>query len=107
MCPLPDMAQLPVEPHGRHAATAIGARRRDRIRSYAVWPSGHRRGHPSASVERTITDACGQNTIEIARHYARGADLRPKMRGVVAAFDTSVNERRKKAVKPAGRTVKP
>jgi integrase len=32
--------------------------------------------------ERTITDACGQKTIEIARHYARGTDLRPKMRGV-------------------------
>jgi hypothetical protein len=58
--------------------------------------------------ERTIADALGQKTIDMARHYARGADLRPKMHGVVAAFDKSVNERRTKAVKPAGRrTVKP
>jgi hypothetical protein len=34
------------------------------------------------------------------RHYSRGADLRPKMRGVVAAFDREVNERRTKVVKP-------
>jgi len=57
--------------------------------------------------ERTVADALGQKTIEMARHYARGADLRPKMHGVVAAFDKSVNERRTKAVKPAGKTVKP
>jgi hypothetical protein len=50
--------------------------------------------------ERTIADALGQKTIEMARHYARGADLRRKMRGVVAAFDVEVNERRTKAVKP-------
>jgi hypothetical protein len=50
--------------------------------------------------ERTIADALGQKTIEMARHYARGADLRAKMRGVVAAFDLEVNERRTKAVKP-------
>jgi integrase len=50
--------------------------------------------------ERTIADALGQKTIEMARHYARGADLRVKMRGVVAAFDLEVNERRTKVVKP-------
>jgi integrase len=50
--------------------------------------------------ERTIADALGQKTIEMARHYARGADLRPKMRGVAAAFDREVNERRTKVVKP-------
>lgn len=50
--------------------------------------------------ERTIADALGQKTIEMARHYARGADLRRKMRGVAAAFDVEVNERRTKAVKP-------
>lgn len=33
--------------------------------------------------ERTIADALGQATTEMARHYAKGADLRPKMRGVV------------------------
>jgi integrase len=50
--------------------------------------------------ERTIADALGQKTIEMARLYARGADLRPKMRGVAAAFDREVNERRTKVVKP-------
>jgi hypothetical protein len=32
----------------------------------------------------------------MARHYARGADLKPKMRGIVEAFERSVNERRTK-----------
>jgi integrase len=50
--------------------------------------------------ERTIADALGQKTIEMARHYARGADLKAKMRGVVAAFDREMNERRTKVVKP-------
>ena len=31
--------------------------------------------------ERTIADALGQKTLEMARHYAKGADLKPKMRG--------------------------
>src|SRR5262249_11884283 len=51
--------------------------------------------------ERTIADALGQKTIEMARHYAEGADLRPKMRGVVASFDAELNRRRTKIVKPA------
>jgi integrase len=50
--------------------------------------------------ERTIADALGQKTIEMARHYAKGADLRGKMRGVVASFDAELNRRRTKAVKP-------
>jgi integrase len=50
--------------------------------------------------ERTIADALGQKTIEMARHYAKGADLRPKMRGVVKSFDAEVIRRRTKAVKP-------
>jgi hypothetical protein len=50
--------------------------------------------------ERTIADALGQKTIEMARHYARGADLKRKMRGVVASFDDEVNRRRTKTVKP-------
>ena len=50
--------------------------------------------------ERTIADALGQKTIEMARHYAKGADLRPKMRGVVASFEAEVNRRSTKAVKP-------
>ena len=51
--------------------------------------------------ERTIADALGQKTIEMARHYAKGADLAPKMRGVVKSFEAEVNRRRTKAVKPA------
>jgi integrase len=54
----------------------------------------------SGADERTIADALGQKTIEMARHYARGADLKRKMRGVVASFDREVNRRRTKAVKP-------
>ena len=50
--------------------------------------------------ERTIADALGQKTIEMARHYAKGADLRPKMRGVVTSFDAEVNRRRTGVVKP-------
>ena len=52
--------------------------------------------------ERTIADALGQKTIEMARHYAKGADLAPKMRGVVKQFDAELNRRRTKAVKPEG-----
>jgi integrase len=51
--------------------------------------------------ERTIADALGQKTIEMARHYARGADLREKMQGVVANFDREVNRRWTNAVKPS------
>jgi integrase len=54
----------------------------------------------SGADERTIADALGQKTIEMARHYAKGADLTHKMRGVVASFDLEVNRRRTKAVKP-------
>ena len=50
--------------------------------------------------ERTIADALGQKTIEMARHYAKGADLKPKMRGVVKSFDAELNKRKTKAVKP-------
>lgn len=50
--------------------------------------------------ERTIADALGQKTLEMVRHYAKGADLRPKMRGVVRSFDEELNRRKTKAVKP-------
>ena len=50
--------------------------------------------------ERTIADALGQKTIEMARHYAKGADLRGKMRGVVKSFDEELAKRRTKTVKP-------
>src|SRR5204863_7909156 len=48
--------------------------------------------------ERTIADALGQKTIEMARHYAKGADLEPKMRGVVKSFEAALNKRKTKAV---------
>jgi integrase len=54
----------------------------------------------SGADERTIADALGQKTIEMARHYARNADLKRKMQGVVASFDREVNRRRTKVVKP-------
>jgi integrase len=54
----------------------------------------------SGADERTIADALGQKTIEMARHYAQGADLKRKMRGVVASFDREVNRRRTTVVKP-------
>jgi integrase len=44
--------------------------------------------------ERTIADALGQKTIEMARHYAKGADLRGKMRGVVKSLDEELAKRR-------------
>lgn len=47
--------------------------------------------------ERTIADALGQKTIEMARHYSTGADLQKKMKNVVKKFDKEVNERRSKA----------
>jgi len=50
--------------------------------------------------ERTIADALGQKTLEMARHYAKGADLKPKMRGVVTSFDVEMDKRKTKTVKP-------
>ncbi len=52
--------------------------------------------------ERTIADALGQRTTDMARHYAKGADLAPKMRDVAHGFDIELNRRRTKVVKPAG-----
>jgi integrase len=50
--------------------------------------------------ERTIADALGQKTIEMARHYAKGADLKGKMRGVVKNFDAELAKRRTKLSTP-------
>jgi DNA-binding HxlR family transcriptional regulator len=43
-----------------------------------------------------------RSTIEMARHYSKGADLKPKMRGVVTTFEAELNRRRTKPVKPRG-----
>jgi integrase len=50
--------------------------------------------------ERTIADALGQKTVEMARHYSKGADLRGKMHGVVKSFDAELAKRRTNIVKP-------
>jgi Na+/H+ antiporter NhaB len=52
------------------------------------------------SLSWAIADALGQKTIEMARHYAKGADLKRKMRGVVTEWDAEVNRRRTKVVRP-------
>ena len=48
----------------------------------------------SGADERAIADALGQKTIEMARHYAKGANLTRKMRGVVKNFDEELARRR-------------
>lgn len=52
--------------------------------------------------ERTIADALGQKTIEMARHYAQGADLKRKMRGVAVSFEAELNKRRPRVVRGSG-----
>lgn len=52
--------------------------------------------------ERTIADALGQAEPKMALHYAKMADLKPKMRGVVTQFDVELDKRKTKAVKPTG-----
>jgi integrase len=44
--------------------------------------------------ERAIADALGQKTIEMARHYAKGADLTRKMRGIVKNFNAEMARRK-------------
>ena len=46
--------------------------------------------------ERTIADALGQRRPEMALHYAKQADLKPKMRGVVQSFEQELDKRRTK-----------
>jgi integrase len=51
--------------------------------------------------ERTIADMLGQKTIEMARLYAKGADLKPKIRGVTKHLDEEWEKRKSnKGVKP-------
>lgn len=50
--------------------------------------------------EQTIADALGQATLGMARHYARGADLRDKMLGVVQRLDAEAVKPQRKSVKP-------
>jgi hypothetical protein len=46
--------------------------------------------------ERTIADALGQKSIEMARLYARGADLTKKMSDVAKTLGREMNRRRTK-----------
>ena len=64
-----------------------------------VTPSLLLRGD-SGHDERTIADALGQKTIEMARHYAKGADLRSEnaRRRPLRSTD-ELNKRRTKTVK--------
>ena len=48
----------------------------------------------------TIADALGQSSPGMAMHYAKEADLRKKMTGVVKRFDRRMNKTATKAVKP-------
>jgi integrase len=48
----------------------------------------------------TIADALGQSSPGMAMHYAKEADLRKKMTGVVRRFDRRMNKVATKAVKP-------
>jgi integrase len=52
----------------------------------------------SGADERTIADALGQRTTEMARHYAQGADLTRKMRGVVKQFDVELARRKQNKI---------
>jgi integrase len=55
----------------------------------------------SGADERTIADALGQAEPKMALHYAQGADLKPKMRGVVKSFEAELEKRKpNKSVKP-------
>jgi hypothetical protein len=50
---------------------------------------------------RTIADFLGQKTTEMAEHYAKGADLKPKMRGAMLSFELELDKRKTKTVKPS------
>jgi integrase len=50
--------------------------------------------------ERAVADLLGQKTTAMARHYARRADKRKKNTATITAFETELDERRTKTVKP-------
>jgi integrase len=50
--------------------------------------------------DRAIADALGQSDPKMALHYAKGADLKKKMRGMVDEFDVELDKRRTKPVNP-------
>lgn len=50
--------------------------------------------------DQTIADFLGQGTVQMARHYSKGAKLDRKMKDAARKFDAAVNDRRTKVVKP-------
>jgi integrase len=50
--------------------------------------------------DRAIADALGQSDPKMALHYAKHADLKKKMRGVVDQLDVELDKRRTKTVNP-------
>jgi len=77
----------------------ITLERKNRINpgTRALWITSRRGSDPECRFdERTIADALGQKTIEMARLYARGADLTKKMQGVAKEFEREANRRRTK-----------
>jgi hypothetical protein len=85
--------------HGAHPARKG---RTHRAGPDALWLAAYRGVilRETGCDERTIADALGQKTIEMARHYAKGADLRGKMRGAVKNFDAELAKRATKVVNP-------
>ena len=56
--------------------------------------------------ERRIADLLGQETLSMARHYSRSANLAAKNRETMATLETE-NARRAQIVKPSAKSVKP
>lgn len=50
--------------------------------------------------DRTIADALGQETLEMAHHYSKRADIEPKMGKVVRVLDKHWHKQKTKTVKP-------
>jgi integrase len=57
--------------------------------------------------DRAIADALGQSDPKMALHYAKHADLKEKMRGVVDQFDVELDKRRTKTVNPEDKKCQP
>ncbi len=52
--------------------------------------------------DRTIADALGHRTLNMAQHYLRRADRTRKMTDVVKNFDKEMSNRSRKSVKLEG-----
>lgn len=71
--------------------------------SLTLYGLRHRTAHLLREMglnERQIADWLGQKSIEMARHYSRGADLSASNRKTATALNEEMNNRRTKVVKP-------